>query len=212
MRIVRVEEISLAAAQTNTYDVEAMGAHGVIVEMTQDEGTGFLLTGISQAGGLTTRVIDMLSGQRTANHEFANFGVPLPFASVSFVWSGAGARQGRLVFVDEPIPPYGRLVVKKGTSVVAAAATNSVLAASGLGVLRRVQLLISTNQEGHANLTGDFRGTSITMASFATVVGVAGGFAQSAEIPGPSNVSLDLVNDDAVNANTFQWCLIGDLG
>ena len=212
MGVVRVEEISLVGAQTNTYEVEAMGAHGVIVEMAEDNGSSFLVTGITQPAGLAVRMLDMQAGQRTANHEYIHCGFPIPFQQVVFTWTGAGTRQGRLVFVDEPIAPFGRLVVKKGTTAVAAAGSSSVLASTGLGVLKRIRLILSTNQEGRATLTADYRGTSVTMPSFVVIAGTTGGFAVSQEIPGPSVISLDLVNDDAINVNTFQWAVVGDLG
>lgn len=212
MRVVRIERINFTGALTNTYDIEAMGAQGVIVEMVQDEGTAFVLSGIPLAGGLATRIVDMTSGARASNHEFAYFGVPLPFSSVSFVWTGGNARQGRLIFVDEPIRPFGRLVLKTGVTAVAAAGTTSVLVGTGLGVPHKLQLAMSTNQEGRANVTAAYRGVSITMNAFAVIAGVTGGFVVSAEIPGPSLLSLDLQNDDGVNVNTFTWAVLGTLG
>lgn len=211
MRVVRMEEISLTAAQTNTYDLEAMGAHAVIMQMSQDEGSAFLLTGITQPAGIAVRVLDILSSQRSTNHEFATLGVPLPYASCSFTWTGAGARQGRLIFLDRPIRPFGRVVVKRGTVAPAAGATSSPLGASGMGINNKIQLLMSSSRPCHANLTAEYRGTAITMSSYSTIAGATGGFAIGTEIPGPSIVSLDLVNDDGVNGNSINWAILGTL-
>lgn len=212
MRVVRVAEIDTAIALASTFDLEAMGAYGVIVHISQDGTANFNITEVTVPTADNVRLLVTSVAGEATNSEFCRFGMPLCGQSLVFNWIGAGTRRGRLTFVDEPIAPWGRVVIYKGVTVIAASGTQIQFTLGEFGSFARMQLLMSSNRPCLANFDALYRDVTIAMPSHLVIAGATGGFALGAVMPGAMMGSLTLVNTDAVNINSINWALVAIFG
>lgn len=197
MRVVREVEINTAIALTQSFNLETIGAKGLIYQGSRDEGTLSELRGTPYATGQASPLVKWTPSGGGGSDEALCFGIPLPYETLDVIYTGAGVRNTRLVFVDEPIAQFGKVPLFNLTGSVAALGTVAILANRNIGIIKEVQFIMSGNRAYHANITPTYQGTSFTWNSFMVLVAAAGGFVVSSKVPAPRIISVDIVNDDA---------------
>ena len=209
MKIVREVERNLTAALSESYDMEAMGAKGLIYYCERDEGTLFEVLGTAFSGAQSQRLLRYVPTGGGGIEETILCGFPTPVQTLNVTWTGAGIRNARLTFVDEPIRPFGRVPIRRWTGNLAAAGTVVLVTTEFLGLFQELQFVTLGDQEHHYNLGYQNMTLSQTLASYISETGTAGGTKVSARIPCPRQYSLTLVNDDAANALIYSGVLFG---
>lgn len=212
MRIIREVEIDTNIALTLTYDIEALGIKGVIVQIAEDGAGNLTISELSVSNAAVVKLLLMAGAGTGTSSEMCRFGMPLCGQSVTFAWPGGGTRRGRLVFVDEPIAPWGRVVLRKGIALLTPLQSQLQFAFLEFGSFARQQLIVSSTRACHVNFDVTYRDLTISMASHIVIAGAAGGYQLGVEMPGTMGGALTLVNDDAALNNTISYALIAVLG
>lgn len=209
MRVLRSIEVNLSAGQTDTYDIEAMGARGFIYTSERDEGTLVEITQNSYSGSQGQRILRYVPTGGGGTDETVSIGYPLNAQTLQFGWSGAGLRNGRIAFLDEPIAPFGRVPVRRWTGNLAAAGTVALVTTEFLGLFKEIQLITMGDQEHHYNLGYQNMALAQTLTNFIAVAAATGGYTLSPRVPCPRQYSLTLVNDDGANAINYSGVIFG---
>jgi hypothetical protein len=163
-------------------------------------------------GATPIYLLTMQNAGTGTSSEMCRFGMPLCGQSVTFAWAGGGTRKGRLIFVDEPIQPWGRVVIRKNIAVLTPSQSSLQWAFTEVGSFAQQQLVISATKACHADFDVFYRDRTISMLSHIVIPGAAGGYGFGAVIPGTMGGAMTLVNDDAAVNNTIQYALIAILG
>lgn len=209
MRVLREVERNLAAGLIENYDVEAMGARGLIYTCSRDEGTSFQIFATLFAADGGQRLVRYVPTGGGAIEETVSFGIPIVAQNLEFNWAGAGIRSARLSFFDEPIGPYGRVPIRRWNGALAAASSIVLVTTEFLGLFQTLQLVTQGDQEYQYNLGYQNGNLSQTLTGVINIATTTGGFGLSALLPCPRQYSLTLVNNDAINVLNYSGVLFG---
>lgn len=209
MRVVREVERDLTAALTESYNLEEIGARGLIYLSNQDQGTTFTLSGLVFTGALGHTIVRYTPATGGGFDDQVLFGIPLPYQSVTFAWAGAGTRHNRILFVDEPVRPFGKVPLGKFNGTLGAGANTTIYTTLAPGLVKYIQL-VSTGDRAHRyNLGQQIGALTITLPAIVSIAAAAGGPSVSAQIPAGRTYTLTLFNDDGANSLIYSGVLWG---
>ncbi len=204
MGVVRVFSQNVTQPGTIEFGGDVDGSRGVYVDLKRLGALDLswrerFLTGNSFVETLHIRQ-DFLAGTPGVQ-----FQLPVASHQVAVTFSTFIANFGmRCVFVDEPLVPQGRFVVRQSTTAVAASAVVNVLQVPVQYYGRVGTVVLSFGRAFHAALFVDVTDKVYSAIETLSSAALLGGSVVFRDIPMGRDFGVVLTNDDAVNAGTCE--------
>jgi hypothetical protein len=211
VKAVRVYQQTNWTPATQTFDIDAIGARGVIVDWMRENWTALVIDELRpdlSFGGELVRI----TRSATNDQPGPLFGIPVGGAQVRLTMTGLTTPNAcRLTFVDEPVK-FGSLMLAEFQGVIGAGGNSPVLALTMFSrLLRQYWVCCNGNHQYHVDVKA--RGASLQYGTVitGTQAAVTGGGVQLGPLPNYYQIACTLVNDDGGNANNMSFALYGDL-